>query len=248
MGGGGTGGVPEAGNAGAGGRRRALRRRRRDGCGRWRPPVRSPEGRSGPPQPEPRCPAAHPRTEAGPLGAGAGRAPARPWAAETPAAPGRAARPALGTGRLRAALRFRSGRAADGPGGPGAVVAPGGAAGPGRPGGAWPGGHRLGPRCRNHRLRAWVPRRRPVRGAGPRLRPVPHRPRRRANWWSRERAPVRGPCRGGVAVQLPPPVVLVTGGPSPLLAHPAIVHRTSRMKTGLEEKTGRPRAGDRHVG
>lgn len=37
---------------------------------------------------------------------------------------------------------------------------------------------------------------------------------------------------GGVVVQLPPPVVLVTGGPSPLLTHAPIVHRAGRMKTG----------------
>ncbi|OAH11118.1 hypothetical protein STSP_54950 [Streptomyces jeddahensis] len=47
----------------------------------------------------------------------------------------------------------------------------------------------------------------------------------------------RGRARvpGGVVVQLPPPVVLVTGAPLPLLAHAPIVHRTGRTKTGHQE-------------
>lgn len=139
--------------------------------------------------------------------------------------PGRARRRAawllLGTGLLRAARRFRCGREARGPGGPGRGWLPGGALrGPGVHTGRGREVIGPGPGCRNHRLRAGVPHRRPVRGAGPRLRPVPHRPRRRSEPVV-EGIPSRCGARvvGGVVVQLPPPVVLVTGGPSPLLAH-----------------------------
>ena len=134
----------------------------------------------------------------------------------------RAARPALGTGRLRAALRFRCGREADGPGGPGRWWLPGGALrGPGVRARAWPGvsapvrgAGTTGPR------RGAAPSAGPPEAGSAALRPVPHRARRRGEPVV-QGVPGRCGARvvGGVVVQLPPPVVLVTGGLSPLLAH-----------------------------